>query len=167
MTPIRVEKLRSDHAVERFACGQDDLDRFRVRFALANQSANASQSYVLVSDDGVIGFYTLVVGSVAPANAPERLSKGMARYPIPLMILARMAVDRRWQGKGLGAALVKDAMKRTLSAADIAGIRAMAVHAKDDSARAFYEHFGFEPSPVDPLQLYLLLKDIRRVIGGP
>lgn len=166
MTPIRIEKLRSDHAVEPFACGQDDLDRFLVRFALANQSANASQTYVLVSDDSIIGYYTLVVGSVAPATAPERIAKGMARHPLPLMILARLAVDQRWQGKGLGAALIKDAMQRTLNASDIAGIRALAVHAKDDSARAFYEHFGFEPSPVDPLQLYLLLKDIRRAIGG-
>lgn len=166
MTPIRVEKLRADHPVTSFECGQDDLNRFLARFALPNQNANASQTYVLVSDDGILGFYTLVVGSVFPTNAPERLSRGMARHPIPLMILARLAIDDRWQGKGLGTSLIKDAMKRTVSAAEIAGIRAMAVHAKDDRAAAFYRRFDFEPSPVDPLQLYLLLKDVRRAMGA-
>jgi GNAT superfamily N-acetyltransferase len=81
------------------------------------------------------------------------------------MLLARLAVSTAWQGRGLGAGLLKDAMRRTLQAADIAGIRAFAVHAKDEPARRFYEHFGFAPSPTDPLHLFLLIKDIRRVAG--
>jgi len=112
----------------------------------------------------VIGFYTLVVGDVAYEDAPERLTKGGARHPIPLMILARLAVSLAWKGKGIGAGLLKDGMLRTLQAADIAGIRAFSVHAKDEEARAFYEHFHFIPSPVDPMHMFVLLKDIKALI---
>jgi predicted N-acetyltransferase YhbS len=94
------------------------------------------------------------------------VSKGLARHPIPIMLLARLAVSSAWQGRGLGAGLLKDAMRRSLQAADIAGIRAFAVHAKDERARDFYEHVGFIPSPTDPLHLYLLIKDIRQIAGG-
>jgi GNAT superfamily N-acetyltransferase len=100
-----------------------------------------------------------VVGRVEYNDAPERLTKRLARHPI--MLLARLAIASSWQGKGLGAGLLKDAMLRTLEAADIAGIRAFAVHAKDDQARAFYEHFDFIASPVDPYHLFRLLKDLR------
>jgi GNAT superfamily N-acetyltransferase len=165
VTALRVAKLDRQHAIERFDCGQDDLKRFLARYALQNQLANASTTYVALSDSEVVGYYTLVVGEVAYDDAPERLIKGMARHPVPLMLLARLATDRRWQHKGIGKGMLKDAMVRTLNAADIAGIRAFAVHAKDDNARAFYEHFDFLPSPTDPLHLYLLIKDIRRTIA--
>jgi GNAT superfamily N-acetyltransferase len=122
-------------------------------------------TYIALADVEVVGYYTLVVGEVAFADAPERLTKGMARYPVPLMVLARLATDRRWQHKGIGKGMLKDALLRTLNAADIAGIRALAVHAKDDNARALYEHFDFLPSPTDPLHLYLLMKDIRKAIA--
>ena len=98
-------------------------------------------------------------------DAPERLSKGLARHPVPIMLLARLAVDRRWQGQGVGKALLRDAMQRTLQAADIAGIRAFAFHAKDDEARRFYQHFDFIPSPTDPMHLFVLLKDVRRMVS--
>jgi GNAT superfamily N-acetyltransferase len=104
------------------------------------------------------------VGEVSFDHAPARLTKGMARHPVPLMLLARLAVHREWQGRGLGAGLLKDALRRTLQAADIAGIRALAVHAKDEKARAFYRHFDFVDSPTDPLHLFLLLKDLRRYV---
>ncbi|MGN6483347.1 MAG: GNAT family N-acetyltransferase, partial [Thermomicrobiales bacterium] len=135
------------------------------RFALTNQLANASTTYLALAGEEVVGFYTLVVGEAAYGDAPERLARGMARHPIPLMVLARLATEIRWQGQGIGKGLLKDAMLRTLQAADIAGIRALAVHAKDETARAFYEHFDFQPSPTDPLHLYLLLKDVRRAVG--
>ena len=102
---------------------------------------------------------------IAHAQAPERLTKGVARHPIPLMLLARLAVHREWQGRKIGAGLLRDAMVRTLQAAEILGIRALAVHAKDDKAVAFYTRFGFIPSPINPWQMYLLLKDIRRLLG--
>jgi GNAT superfamily N-acetyltransferase len=102
-----------------------------------------------------------VVGQVEHEGAPERLKKGLARHPVPIMLLARLAIAAHWQGKGLGSGLLKDAMLRTLAAAEIAGIRAFAVHAKDDDARAFYERFDFIASPSDPYHLFRLLKDIR------
>lgn len=162
MTGFRIEKLRRDHPVDRFTCGRDELDRFLIRYALGNQQANASQTYIGLYDQDVIGFYSLVVGEVAFGDAPERLTKGLARHPVPVMLLARLAVSTAWQGRKIGSGLLKDAMLRTLQAADIGGIRAFAVHAKDDSAKQFYERFGFVPSPTDPLHLYRLIKDLRR-----
>ncbi len=166
MTVFRVEKLSRLHAVEAFDCAEPALNRFLARFAWASQQAQAAQTYVGLADDTVVGFYTLVVGEVSFADAPERLSKGLARHPVPLMLLARLGVDARWQGRGLGAGLLKDAMQRTARAADIAGIRALAVHAKDDNARAFYRRFDFIDSPTDPRHLFLLIKDLRRHLVG-
>jgi len=139
------------------------LNRFLIRFALSNQQANASQTYIGLADDDVIGFYTLVVGEVHYDDAPERLTKGMARHPVPIMLLARLGVSNDWQGKGVGAGLLRDAVLRTLQAADIAGIRALAVHAKDEKARSFYQRFDFVESPTDPLHLFALIKDLRRL----
>ena len=161
MTQLRIEKLQRTHAVDEFDCGREALNRFLARYALQNQQAGASQTYLALADDAVVGYYTLVVGQVEHDAAPERLTKGLARHPVPIMLLARLAIATSWQGKGLGSGLLKDAMQRTLQAADIAGIRAFAVHAKDDEARAFYEHFGFSPLPSDPYHLFRLLKDIR------
>jgi predicted N-acetyltransferase YhbS len=112
----------------------------------------------------VVGFYTLVVGQVNYEDSPQRLTKGLARHPVPIMLLARLAVGNNWQKRGIGSGLLKDAMRRTLQAADIAGIRAFAVHAKDETAQQFYAHFDFIPSPTDPYHMFLLLKDIRRII---
>ncbi len=161
MTSLRVEKLQRNHAVDEFDCGREALNRFLLRYALQNQQAGASQTYVALADEAVVGYYTLVVGQVEHDAAPERLTKGLARHPVPIMLLARLAIATSWQGKGLGSGLLKDAMQRTLQAADIAGIRAFAVHAKDDEARAFYEHFGFTPLASDPYHLFRLLKNIR------
>jgi predicted N-acetyltransferase YhbS len=163
---FRVEKLRRSHAVENFDCGRDELNRFLIRFALTNQQAQASQSYAALAGDEVVGFYTLVVGEVRYDDAPERLIKGLARHPVPVMVLARLAVATSHQGQSIGAGLLRDAVLRTLQAADIAGIRALVVHAKDDGARRFYEHFDFAPSPTDPLHLFVLVKDLRRIAGA-
>ena len=165
MTVFRVEKLARGHAVEAFDCGEPVLNLFLARFALASQQSNAAATYVGLADVSVAGFYSLVVGEVGFDHAPARLTKGLARHPVPLMLLARLAVHREWQGRGLGAGLIKDALRRTAQAADIAGIRALAVHAKDEKARAFYRHFDFIDSPTDPLHLFLLLKDLRRYVG--
>jgi GNAT superfamily N-acetyltransferase len=161
VTAFRIEKLGRQHALESFDCGKEPLNRFLVRHAMQNQQASASQTYLGLADDEVIGFYTLVVGEVAFDRAPERLRKGLARHPVPIMLLARLAVSAGWHGRGIGKGLLKDAMLRTLQAADIAGIRALAVHAKDDEARAFYEAFDFVPSPTDPLHLFMLMKDLK------
>jgi GNAT superfamily N-acetyltransferase len=162
----RIEKLRPDHPTEGFDCGREELNRYLLRYAWANQQAGAAQTYVGLAGDTIIGYYTLAVGQVTREDAPERLTKGLARHPVPIMLLARLAVDRRWQGQGAGKALLCDAMQRTLQAADIAGIRAFAVHAKNEEARSFYEKFDFIPSPTDPMHLFVLLKDVRRMISG-
>jgi GNAT superfamily N-acetyltransferase len=162
----RVEKLRREHAIEGFDCGREELNRYLLRYAWQNQQAGASQTYVGIADDAIVGFYTLAVGHLTHEDAPARLTKGPARHPVPIMLLARLAVDRRWHGRGVGKAVLRDAMQRTLQAAEIAGIRAFAVHAKDEDARRFYEHFDFIPSPVDPMHLFVLLKDVRRIILG-
>ncbi len=161
----RIEKLQPHHLVEAFDCGQDALNRFLQKHALQNQHSGGSQTYIGLSDETTIGYYALAVGSVEQDHAPERIKKGIARHSIPIMLLARLAVDLHWQKQGVGAGLLKDAMLRTLQAADIAGIRALVVHAKDASARTFYERFDFLPSPSDPLHLFLLLKDVRGIVS--
>lgn len=164
MTGFRIEKLHRRHAVEKFDCGEEALNRFLVRFALPNQMANASQTYVgIADDDAIVGFYTLVVGEVRHERAPERLTKGLARHPVPVMLLARLGVDTRWHGKGIGAGLLRDAVLRTLQVADLAGVRAIVVHAKNEAARTFYERFDFQPSPTDPLHLFALIKDLKGI----
>ena len=162
---LRIEKLQRTHPVEGFDCGQEALNRFLIRYALQNQQTGASQTYVALADAEVAGYYTLVVGQVEHEGAPERLKKGLVRHPVPIMLLARLAIARHWQGKGLGSGLLKDAMLRTLQAADMAGIRAFAVHAKDDAAKAFYARFDFIASPSDPHHLFRLLKDIRAALA--
>jgi GNAT superfamily N-acetyltransferase len=102
------------------------------------------------------------VGEVSFDGAPDRLSKGLARHPVPLLLLARLGVHLAWQGHGVGQGLLKDAMRRTVQAAEIVGIRALAVHAKNAKARDFYQHFGFIDSPTDPMHLFVLVNDLRR-----
>lgn len=162
---LHVAKLDQHHDVGTFDCGSGPLNTFLQRYAYANQRAGASQTYVAVSGAGVIGYHTLVVGEVAYDGVPERLVRGLARHPVPVVVLARLAVDRSQQRRGIGAALVADAMRRVLQAAEIAGVRAMIVHAKDSGAQRFYEHLGFMPFLDKPLMLYRLLKDIRAMRG--
>lgn len=161
----RIQKLDRAHVVGDFDCGYDDLNRFISRFAINSQSAGSAQTYVALADEKVIGYFSLAVGAVAHSQAPNRMVKGLARHPVPVMLLARLAVDNKAKGKGLGAALLRNALARTLQAADIAGIRAIIVHAKDDEARRFYEHFDFDPSPTDSYHLHLLIKDLRIAAG--
>ena len=162
---LQIEKLHRTHNVEQFTCGQPELDRFLIRHALQAQQSNSSQTYVAVNGDRVAGFYTIVAGEVQHAQAPERVVKGMSRHPIPLLVLARLAVHLNAQGRGIGSGLLLDALGRTLQVADVIGVRALAVHAKDDQAIAFYQHFGFAPSPSDPRHLFMIIKDIQLAAG--
>jgi GNAT superfamily N-acetyltransferase len=160
----RIEKLQPKHILDAFDCGQPGLNEFLQKYALASQYGDGAQTYVGLVDDAVVGYYSLATGSVEPERAPERVRKGLARrQSIPIMLLARLAVDRQWQRKGVGAALLKDAMLRTVQAADIVGIRSLVVHAQDNEAKQFYRHFDFVPSPTDPLHLFILLKDLRKL----
>ncbi|MBD5800691.1 Acetyltransferase (GNAT) family protein [Azoarcus sp. Aa7] len=162
-SPVR--KLAATDRVDAFDCGQAALNQFLQRYALVNQKANSAQTYVCCHGDVVVGFYSLAVGSVDPDAAPSRVMKGLARHPVPVMILARLAVDKEHQRKGLGQALLKDALLRTAHAADIAGIRCLLVHAKDDVAHQWYESWEFAPSPTDPYHLFLMLKDLKNLLG--
>ena len=161
-----VEKLSGDHDVSDFDCGHGELNDWLRRYALTNQRAEAAQTYVVCQTGTrtVAGYYALAAGSVELAQATSRVARGLARHPIPIALLARLAVDLRSARKGLGSALLKDALLRINSAADVIGVRAVLVHAKDEAARAFYERYGFEPSPVDDLQLFLLIKDLRTTL---
>lgn len=161
----RIAKLAQHHDAAGFDCGTVALNNFISLYAWPGQRANISQTYVAAVEETIVGYHTLVVGQVSYEDAPERLAKGLPRHPIPVLLLARLAIDRNWQGKGLGAALVADAIRRTLQVADIAGVRALLVHAKDQTAKGFYAHLGFEPFPGEPLVLYRLLKDIRAMVG--
>jgi GNAT superfamily N-acetyltransferase len=162
-----IEKLQRTHNSEPFDCGREALNRYLASFALQSQQANASQTYVALEGVEIVGYYTLVYGQVDYEDAPERLTKGLARHPVPIMLLARLAIATGRQGQGLGKGLLKDAVLRTFQAADIAGLRALTVHAKDDGARSFYERFDFIPSPSDPYHLAILLKDLRSLLEPP
>ena len=160
-----VRKLASADSTQGFDCGQAALNQFLQRYAHVNQRANSAQTYVCCLSGEVVGFYSLTVGSVEAQDAPARVVKGLARHPVPVMILARLAVDRDHQGKGLGKALLRDALLRTAQAAEIAGIRCLLVHAKDDAARQWYQSWEFEPSPTDPYHLFLMLKDLKALLA--
>jgi GNAT superfamily N-acetyltransferase len=160
-----VRKLDTADVTDGFDSGHAVLNDYLQRFALTNQSAGMAQTYVsCVQQHGrrvVAGWYSLAFGSVESAAATVGMRQGVARHPLPVMVLARLAVDLRYQRQGLGRALLKDALLRTEQAADIAGLRALLVHAKDEQSRAWYASWDFEPSPSDSRHLCLLIKDLR------
>ena len=156
--------LNENHNLDDFDCGNAILNNWLKRYAMQNQRANSAKTFVVCDNNRVIGFYSLAVGSIEHEVASKRTKKGLARHPIPVMILARLAVHIKYQGKKIGSGLLKDALLRTLEASEHAGIRAIFVHAKDEIARNFYHSFDFEPSPVDSLKLMLLIKDIQKSI---
>ncbi len=160
-------KLDKADPVQRFDCGVEALNVYLQRHALKNQSANGARTYVARSAGGEIaGYYSLAYGSVDVADSPERLRKGLARHPIPVMLLARLAVSLSFRGRGIGGALLLDAFLRTLQASEIAGLRAVVVDAKDESATAFYRHFHFAPfAPSRSDRLYLLISDLRKSLA--
>lgn len=158
------EPLNAGHRVQDFDCGVASLNDYLTRQALADQRADKSRTYVVASDDGVIGYFTLAAASISPRDATERAMKGQGVQAIPAVLLARLAVDSRFQGQGIGEALLIEALARSATAADVIGARAVLVHAIGDPARGFYTRYGFEPSPTDPLHLIMLMKDIRKTL---
>lgn len=150
--------LTAAHELSDFSCGNASLDDWLRRRALANQDTGASRTYVLAEGERVIGYYALAAGSVALLETPGRMRRNMPN-PIPVMVLGRFALDLRWQGRGLGADMLRDAVLRTQQAANIGGMRALLVHAIDDRAAGFYLRWGFQPSPMTKLTLFLPLHD--------
>lgn len=160
------EPLEKRHLLDAFECGEPALDDWLKKYARAAQGSGSARVYVTTSDGKtVVGYYALAAAQVEPENATERVSKGEpGRRPIPVVLLARLAVDRNHQRAGVGRSLLQDAVLRSLQAADSIGVRAMLIHAKHNAARAWYEQYGFESSPTDPLHLLLLMKDLRAFV---
>ena len=157
--------LTGAHACNSFHSGKASLDDWLQRRALRNQSEGASRTYVVTErgGDAVLAYYALAAGSVEPDAATGAVRRNMPS-PVPVVVLARLAVDRRLQGQGIGKALLKDAVLRTVAAADVSGVRAMLIHALDAEAAAFYRRFGFAPAPMDDLTLMLPLKSLKALI---
>lgn len=161
----QVESLDAKHVVADFDCGSDAQTTWLRRHARQAQASGMSRVFVVrrLDDDRVVGYYAITTGSVLNADAPVRLATGTGGYDIPVIILARLGVDLGVQGRGLGRALVVNAFRRIDRVSDEVGVRAVLIHAEDVDARAFYLRLAaFEPSPVDDLQLLLLLKDLRK-----
>jgi GNAT superfamily N-acetyltransferase len=156
-----VEPLNQDHILDQFDCGEhESLTTWLRRFARTNQAGNSARTYVVHRAKCVVGYYSLAASSVRKDAASMRAAKGQPNHPIPVILLARLAIDKTEQHQGLGPALLKDALQRCLRAAKEIGARAVLVHAIDEKARGFYRHFGFEDCAVDDLHLMLLIKDI-------
>jgi GNAT superfamily N-acetyltransferase len=149
--------LTAEHRLDGFACGVESLDDWLKRRARPNQISGASRTYVVAEGDKVVGYYCLASGALALNEAPAPVRRNMPD-PVPIAVLGRLAIDKSWQGRGVGVALLQDAVLRTLHASDILGLRALLVHALSGEAKAFYEHHGFVASPTQPMTLILSLK---------
>jgi GNAT superfamily N-acetyltransferase len=162
---LRPAPLHPEHPVAEFDCSDERLNQFLAKFALAGERSHASRTYVALSGGKIAGYYSLAVTSIEYDEGSERLRRGLAKHPIPMLLLARLAVDRRFQGRGLGAELLRDAMVRAVSVADQVGVRGVLVHAKNDAAKRFYERFDFEPLPGNDRHLVMLMKDLKQALG--
>lgn len=159
------EPLSDKHLLDAFDCGNPALTEWLKKAAGQNQRRKGARTFVTHRQGRVVGYYSLAPATVQHENATGKVAKGMSRYhPIPAILLARLAVDKTEQGKGLGAALLEDALKRCLAASDQVGGRAVIVDAFDAPARAFYEKFGFERSPTDEFHLMLPMQDIQATL---
>ena len=155
------EKLCADHDFSQFQCGEPTLDDWLRRRALQNEESGASRTYVVCVGKRVVGYYALAVGAVAHVDAPGRVRRNMPDA-VPVMVIGRLAVDQTVQGQAIGPALLRDAVLRTLQAAEIAGIRAILVHAISERAKRFYERWGLIPSPLEPMTLMITVAEARK-----
>jgi GNAT superfamily N-acetyltransferase len=159
------EKLRPDHDLSEFECGEPSLDHWLRQRALQNEESGASRTYVVCAGQQVVGYYALAVGAVAHAEAPGRVRRNMPD-PVPVMIIGRLAVHKDFQGRKIGPGLLRNAALRTLQAANIAGVRALLVHAISEQARRFYEDCGFIASPMDPMTLMITVVEAAKAFVG-
>lgn len=158
------EPLTADHEIDAFDSGQAALDNWLRRRALANQSSGASRTYVVCEGKRVVAFYALASGAIAQADVSGKFRRNMPE-PIPVVVLARMAVDRGYQGRGLGRGMFRDAARRVVQAAHSIGIRGIIVHALSEEAQQFYIALGFDPSPADAMTLLVTLRDLSRSLA--
>jgi GNAT superfamily N-acetyltransferase len=159
------ELLTDDHQTEAFHCGEPSLDDWLKRRARANQVSGASRTYVACEGKMVVGYYALASGAIAQGTVPGRFRRNMPD-PIPVAVLARLAVDLGYQGRGLGRGLFRDAARRVAHAADVIGLRGIVVHAISEEARRFYVGLGFDPCPSEAMTLVVALLDLRAVLAG-
>jgi GNAT superfamily N-acetyltransferase len=157
--------LEKKDDVRRFDCGKPSLNEWLKKYAWINQQSGTSVTYVVLNYGRVVAYYSLATGSLTPSDATERVAKGIGNFPVPILLLARLAVDKSFHGQGLGYSLLQDVFTRTVGVAEEVGIRTLVVDALDEEAKRFYEKFGFAPSPVDDMRLMLLMKDIRKSLG--
>ncbi len=162
MTLSAPEPLAARHRLDGFDCGRPALNDWLLRHARQAQGSGSAKTFVVAQEDRVAGYFSLTVGQVDTLEAPERIRQGMGQYPVPVVILARLAVSAKDQGQGIGYGLLQDAIRRTILIAEQAGIRAMLTHPIDEEAAQFYKRFGFIASPLREQQMLLLLKDARR-----
>lgn len=160
--------LEKGHDRSAFDCGKPDLNEYLKKFARQTQDRDGAKTYVALEENQVIAYYTLVVGNVEWQNCPDDIRKGLGKYPVPVLVIARLAVDLRFQRKGLGVGMIKDAFLRALQVSEIAGVAAVVLDAKDAEAKAYYEgkNLGLSSMPGDPLRLYVPLRLIRDNIEG-
>lgn len=154
------EPLSVQHQCVDFSCGEPALDEWLKRRALKSQREGAARTYAVCADTQVVGYFSLAAGSIARAQTTGKVRRNMPD-PVPIMLLARLAVDQQWQGHGIGYSMLQDAALRTLQAAEIAGIRALAVHAISSDAKRFYQYFGFRESDSEPMTLMVTLRDLE------
>lgn len=168
MTKLKpVRRLETTDDLGTFDCGVAELNEWLRQFGVPDHSAGASVTYVLTRGAHVVGFYTLAPSAIEPLRAAQRHGAGLPRNrPIPVILLARLGLDRSEQGSGLGSELLRDALARCAAAADDIGGRAVLVHAKDEAAARFYRRWGFQELPDNPHHLYLLMKDLRASTRG-
>ncbi|MEZ5657115.1 MAG: GNAT family N-acetyltransferase [Burkholderiaceae bacterium] len=165
MTLGAPKPLGAHHRIDDFDCGKPALNDWLLRHARQAQGSGSAKTFVVAEDDDcVVGYFSLTVGQVDTLEAPDRIRQGMGQYPIPIVILARLAVSRAHQGRGIGIGVLQDAIRRTLVIAEQAGVRAMLTHPIDEEAGRFYSRFGFIASPLREQQLLLLLKDARKTV---
>jgi GNAT superfamily N-acetyltransferase len=162
VTALRLVLLAADHDLSGFDCGNDELNRWLVDHARASQKADLARTYVLLADTTVVVSVSLTTGSVRREAAPKRYARGMPRHPIPAILIARLAVDRRHQGQRLGSRLLAEALRLVVVASDAAAARLVVVDAIDDHAAALYRSWGFIDVPENPHRLFRKISDIRR-----
>jgi GNAT superfamily N-acetyltransferase len=158
------EKLNPAHDLSQFRCGELELDDWLKRRAIHNEESGASRSYVVCIGRRVVGYYALSAGAAAHRDAPGRVRRNMPN-PVPVMVIGRLAIDLKFQGRGIGTALLKDAVLRTVQAAEIAGIRAILVHAISESAKRFYQKLGFMESPTNPMTMMVTIQAAAHILA--
>ena len=161
MSELSLVPLSAEHNLSGFGCGNNELDRWLIDHAQASQKADLARTYLVIDGDAVAAYVSLTTGSIRPEHAPKRYARGMPRYPIPTILIARLAVDRRYQRQGLGSRLLADALRLSVAASDTAAARVVVVDAIDDQAAAFYRRWGFIDVPENPHRLFRKISDIR------